>query len=814
MRIRLLLAISIATSSLTLHAQQYTGHHVEGRNVVIENDKGRLVITPYNDFTIKVYQQPLSTSRGERPSITVVSQPASTFTVEDAADNLTLSTAETTVMVRKTDCTLTFADKNGGKRLSESRGLDNSGKEKGVAFSPMGDIAFYGGGYNGVSANIDGRKLSIDNQPQYGWELGREGSLNLNIPFIVSTSGYGILFDDHHQTSTICPSSSRGTTYTSSSPSPIAYYYIGGDGTMASVLDNYTRLTGRQDLPAYWALGYITSKYGYFSRQETERVVSDIQKIGFPIDGVVLDLYWQVDTTSQMGNLEWYLPRWPKPEEMTRQLLDRGVHTVVISEPYVTSRSYNYKYLKERDWLADDSVEQMAWLEADPVGMIDITNPDAAAWMWKRYQRAAEQGVTGWWLDLGEPEKDDTTTHYTLGNREEVHNEYASRWMDMLYSGTRREFPSFRPVLMTRSGTSGMQRYGVMPWTGDIARSWAGLHAQIPAMINTGMSGVAYMGSDVGGFASDGTANPRLYLRWVEQAVFGGMLRTHSAVLPEPYHECYDSIRDDVRRFVHLHYKYLPYTYNLSYENATCGLPPARPVSFYHPTSETADITDEYLYGRDILVAPVVTAAEERDIIFPEGRWIDMNDYSRVYEGGSKLSAYPAPLGLLPHFGRMGSFIPCYGQDVFTNTRDIDVTRYTITYLRDESSPSSPVSGYIFEDDHVSPTSLADGAWRITHIRAAQESKGHVITLTDEGNGYAGMPQCRTMTFDIPRWTTPVKRVTVRMRDGGRQCRLPEADSAENLEDAQSGGWYYDATRQKLSVKASMQGAFMSIEIK
>ena len=225
--------------------------------------------------------------------------------------------------------------------------------------------------------------------------------------------------------------------------------------------------------------------------------------------------------------------------------------------------------------------------------MIDITNPDAAAWMWKRYQRAAEQGVTGWWLDLGEPEKDDTTTHYTLGNREEVHNEYASRWMDMLYSGTRREFPSFRPVLMTRSGTSGMQRYGVMPWTGDIARSWAGLHAQIPAMINTGMSGVAYMGSDVGGFASDGTANPRLYLRWVEQAVFGGMLRTHSAVLPEPYHECYDSIRDDVRRFVHLHYKYLPYTYNLSYENATCGLPPARPVSFYHPTSETASVTGD-----------------------------------------------------------------------------------------------------------------------------------------------------------------------------------------------------------------------------
>ena len=812
MKRRLILSLFLTASFAALHAQRYLSHQQTGNSVSVKNEAGTIVLVPYNDYIIKVFQQPDSLSAGERQSVSVVAQPTSSFTVDETSDALLLKTRCTTVTLSKADCTLSFADAQGQVRLKERKALDNSGEEKTASFAPMGDVAFYGGGYNGVSANIDGMELSMNNQPQYGWEMGRKGSLNLNIPFIVSTNGYGILFDNQYMGSVIRPSSSEGTTYRSKSPSPFAYYYVGGDGTMASVMSNYTHLTGRQDLPAYWALGYVTSKYGYFSREETEKVVSDIQGIQFPIDGVVLDLYWQVDTTSQMGNLQWFLPRWPEPEKMTAGLLEKGVHTVVISEPYVTSRSDNYTLLKEKCWLADDSVEQMAWLEADPVGMIDITNPDAAAWMWGYYRKAARQGVTGWWLDLGEPEKDDSTTCYRLGSREEVHNEYANRWMEMLYSGTRREFPQFRPVLMTRSGTAGMQRYGVMPWTGDIARSWAGLHAQIPAMLNTGMSGVAYMGSDVGGFASDGNAHPELYLRWVEQAVFGAMLRTHSAVLPEPYHPCYDGVRDDVRSFVNLHYKYLPYTYTLSYENATAGLPPARPLSFYQATASTANVTDEYLYGRDILVAPVVTEGTTRDIIFPAGRWIDMNNLSTVYDGGTTAS-YTAPLNVLPHFGRLGSFITRYKQDTFTNTRDIDKTSYSVLYLIDKTEQMSPVEGYIFDDNHISPTSLADGAWRITRMRGVQEEMRHVITLTDEGKGYNTMAQVRHFSFVVPQWKMPVKKVSSMQRGMKKAKKMLKAKTPDDFEHTDSDAWFYDEATATLHISATMQSEETKIVI-
>ena len=126
----------------------------------------------------------------------------------------------------------------------------------------MGDSAFYGGGYNGQRIDHDGQTLVMNNTQTGGWESTWGAPHNICVPFIVSTSGYGILFDDHYRNAKISPSS-EGTTYSSSSPTPISYFFVGSDdGTMESVMENYTLLTGRQELPPYWALGYMTSRYG------------------------------------------------------------------------------------------------------------------------------------------------------------------------------------------------------------------------------------------------------------------------------------------------------------------------------------------------------------------------------------------------------------------------------------------------------------------------------------------------------------------------------------------------------------------------
>ena len=267
-----------------------------------------------------------------------------------------------------------------------------------------------------------------------------------------------------------------------------------------------------------------------------------------------------------------------------------------------------------------------------------------------------------------------------------------------------------------------------------------------------------------------------------------------------------------MRRFVNLHYKYLPYTYTLSYENATAGLPPARPLSFYQATASTANVTDEYLYGRDILVAPVVTEGTTRDIIFPAGRWIDMNNLSTVYDGGTTAS-YTAPLNVLPHFGRLGSFITRYKQDTFTNTRDIDKTSYSVLYLIDKTEQMSPVEGYIFDDNHISPTSLADGAWRITRMRGVQEEMRHVITLTDEGKGYNTMAQVRHFSFVVPQWKMPVKKVSSMQRGMKKAKKMLKAKTPDDFEHTDSDAWFYDEATATLHISATMQSEETKIVI-
>ena len=138
---------------------------------------------------------------------------------------------------------------------------------------------------------------------------------------------------------------------------------------MESVLENYTFLTGRQELPPYWALGYITSRYGYRTRQEAEGVISSIKAAGLPIDAIVFDLYWQGAENSGMGNLDWYKANWNNPQEMLSNFNQQGVKTICITEPFFTSNTVNYEPLRQKGYFADEDVADMGWLGANKVGL-------------------------------------------------------------------------------------------------------------------------------------------------------------------------------------------------------------------------------------------------------------------------------------------------------------------------------------------------------------------------------------------------------------------------------------------------------------
>ena len=299
-------------------------------------------------------------------------------------------------------------------------------------------------------------------------------------------------------------------------------------------------------------------------------------------------------------------------------------------------------------------------------------------------------------------------------------------------------------MTMMRGGTTGLQRYSVFPWSTDVSRSWGGLQPQITIMLNAGLSGLGYMSHDVGGFAIDKAHpyDPELYVRWLQLGTFSPILRTHAQNTAEPYH--YPEQQDIILPLIKERYRWLPYNYTLAYENASQGLPLVRPLNFYTPgSSKYDDISDEYLWGRDMLVAPVLTqGATEREVIFPDGLWVDYNNPTKLYHGGDTIT-YPAPLEVLPLFVRAGAFIPqaTYRMD---NTDDYRTDNYTVNYY-----PYLGESEYVmYEDDRKSTTSLTDNAYSLITFTGDATMEGISITATAKGT-YPGAPAVKDMTFVV-----------------------------------------------------------------
>ena len=438
-----------------------------------------------------------------------------------------------------------------------------------------GRESFYGAGERGYSFNLLGDTLINYNKQNYGYVSGekRIKQMGITMPFVISSKGYGIFFDD------FCKSSLYvGETfieYKSTSPQPISYYIINGNGKVENVVKNFTWLVGRQELPPLWTLGYITSKYGYHNQRESEGVVDTLKRNGYPLDGMVFDLYWY-GKEQDMGRLEWDKDQWPDHRGMLKNFKEKGINVVTISQPYVLTNGRainNYNELDPKGMFCKTGgtdTTQTVTIWVGQGGMFDVSNPNTRQWLRNRYRSLTDEGVTGWWGDLGEPEvHPEAICHYNGLTAEQYHNFYGNEWSRIIYDLFKEEYPDRRPMIMMRAGTAGLQRYSVFPWSTDVSRSWGGFQPQVTIMLNSGLSGLGYMSHDVGGFALDENKkrDGELYIRWLELGLFSPVLRTHSQDLAEPYH--YTEYGDLPRRIICERYRWLPYNYTLAYENAS-----------------------------------------------------------------------------------------------------------------------------------------------------------------------------------------------------------------------------------------------------
>ena len=623
----------------------------------------------------------------------------------------------------------------------------------------QGGESFYGAGERGYSFNLAGDTLINYNAQNYGYQMGeaRTKQMGITMPFVISSKGYGIFFDD------FCKSSlylGEQIKYTSTSPQPLSYYVINGNGRVENVVKNFTWLVGRQELPPLWTLGYITSKYGYHDQRESEGVVDTLKREGYPLDGIVFDLYWY-GKEEDMGRLEWDKEQWPDHRGMLRNFKEKGVNVVTISRPYVLTNGRaidNYKLLDPQGLFCKTSgtdTTHTVTIWVGQGGMFDVSNPATRLWLRNRYKQLTEEGVTGWWGDLGEPEKHPLEIRHWNGlTAEQYHNYYGNEWSRIIYDMFKEDYPDRRPMIMMRAGTAGLQSYSVFPWSTDVSRSWGGFQPQVTIMLNAGLSGLGYMSHDVGGFAVDpeNKRDGELYIRWLQLGLFSPMLRTHSTYQAEPYN--YKEFGDLTLRIIKSRYAWLPYNYTLAYENARNGLPMVRPLGFYEDDNNIArydGIWDQYLWGRDVMVAPVMhQGAVSRDITFPEGTWVDINNPARRYAGHTTVN-YAAPVEVLPLFARAGSFIPQANYEM-DNVGDYNPDRLDIIHYLSES----PSTFTLFDDDLHSTGTLARDMHREIQFTATPQGKTLFITIQGRGNIEGDTPN-KEYRLIIPATAKPGK---------------------------------------------------------
>ncbi|MCI1187001.1 DUF5110 domain-containing protein [Hymenobacter sp. DH14] len=642
----------------------------------------------------------------------------------------------------------------------------------GVRFRLAPGERLYGTGSRALPLDRRGYRLELYNQAHYGSQ-NHEPNLNITLPTVLSSRGYMLFFDNHAAGYLdLGKTDPNVLEYGGEGLKSLSYFVITGRN-QAEILDRYTALTGRQPLPPRWALGLIQSRFGYKSETEMQQVASRMRRENFPLDALVLDLYWFGGTKKQ-GDFTWEPTGFPDPAGMMGRLKQQGVKTILISEPYVMRTSRNDSLVRTQGLVGTDAAGRpftVGSFWAGPASILDVFKPAARNWLWDNYRRLHNQGVAGWWSDLGEPENHPAAMQHAWGPTRAVHNAYGQVWAGIFRDNYAREFPEERVFNLARSGWAGLQRNGVFPWSGDINRSWSGFQAQVPVMLGMGQGGVGYMHSDAGGFCVGGI-DPELYTRWLQMASLCPILRPHGeGVPPEPYFypEPYKSA---VREAVHLRYQLLPYLYTLAWQNTTTGAPLVRTmdyeesyelrvkseelkrtvysesaISLLTPNSSllTLNSNDQYLLGPNLLVAPVLHPSQrQRNVALPAGNWIDFYS-NQTYTGGQTVSV-PAPLAHTPLLVRAGALVPMTAYRPSTDQFRADTL--LLRYYPDAGTPNSSFT--LYEDDGHSARALAENEFATLRMQGTYANGQSTLRLLSTGN-YPGMPAFRLVRLLVQR---------------------------------------------------------------
>lgn len=547
----------------------------------------------------------------------------------------------------------------------------------GASFAAPAGEHYYGMGQN-QEGILDLRGRVIDCQHWYDAPQGE----TVCVPFLVSSKGYGIVWDNPSPTRFTAAVNGR-TSFQSKVGERVSFFVITGD-----IYAGYARLTGRTPIPPKAAFGLIQSKARYESQAEVLRVASTYRQKQYPLDVMVVDwFYW-----TRMGQMDIDPAQFPDPDAMNRKLHEMGMQSIISIWPrYETSGRYFNEldakgfFLKDKDGRTVDGLP----FRSDRTGaLIDSTNPAARKWYWEHARdNILAHGFDYPWLDETEPDLVPDGFFYSIGSGDRYHNLFPLVHVEGVAQGMRAWKPDKRVLILSRAAYLGSQRTGALFWSSDISPTWEALSRQVPTGLNMTASGIAYWGNDIGGWQwlpqttsaakpplldpSDaretvGQNNdyPELFTRWFEYGTFLPTLRIHGDRKHTEIWAFGKEAEAILAKYDRLRYQLIPYIYSLAKETYDTGAPFMRPLWMDFPGDpKVANLGTEYMFGPAFLVAPVTEQGQtEKDVYLPAGAdWFNYWTNKKVI--GGQWVKVAAPIGQIPLFVKAGSIVPM-GTDV------------------------------------------------------------------------------------------------------------------------------------------------------
>jgi oligosaccharide 4-alpha-D-glucosyltransferase len=807
----LLLLLSVQGQKVLVSSVGKDPFNDKAAEVVYKSKEGEWTFQSYTNTIIKTTFRPADYTNGEQVSDAVINKPPVLKTKITAATSQTIEWENLASVVIQRE---KLYYKMGREVKVKSASYFVQDQYRGFRFQLSDEEQFFGGGERALPGNRRGYRFNLYNNPTYGYGLGAD-NLNFSVPVIISSAGYAIFFDNPSKGYLDIGLTDKSTLEAGFVSGELTYYIVFGKN-LDEILKNYTSLTGRQPLPPRWVLGNFLSRFGYRSEEQVKQVVDRMKQDHFPMDGLIFDLFWFGDNIKgTLGNLDWVnTQKWPNPKLMIDNFRTfNNLKSVLVTEPFILQDTKTYT--ESQPFLATDASGKPYILNDfyfGKGGMVDVFRKQSQDWIWKYYKKQIGNGVAGWWVDLGEPEKHPNEIMHNfkdygvnrLLSADEVHNVYGHYWSKFLFEKYASDYPGVRLFNLNRSGFAGSQRYSVFPWTGDVGRNWSGLKAQPLVLLGMSVSGMPYVHSDAGGFSMVDQADAELYTRWLQMAAFTPIFRPHGTAL-EDYDKTIKSIPSEpafwdapakniVRKYINLRYELLPYNYTLGYEQAVNGKPLMRPLWYYNFTDSNALKTDdEYYWGDNILVAPVTSqGATARFLYLPAGKWYSLTD-NAVTDGGKWMNQ-KVDIENIPVFVKEGSFLPLWiSKDTIKSTEQYDTKEMTVRYY-----PSKQSSSYVwFDDDGITNKTLEKADYELVTFKGITAGDVVTIDITTNNPSNYGRRSKRKFLIEVP--ATSVEA-------GANGKLLPAANTGKRRDPFQQVEYSY--------VTVEFDGKPLKVEIK